>query len=782
MEPTQIESTNQPIQLPTRPQPTSGWKAKTLALSSNHFTMKIHNPKTLIKVYAVHTDPPIPEDWRYGMERIIKEATDHIREFLGADFCLAGKNIFSIGGKSDEQKAFVVKVRGKEFTLFIKKARETNLSYEAFKDNQTAQPTRQYLNILVKKSMKYDLKFMEWGRNSKYYDTDNVITIKQHNIDIYQGFKTSCEVYSNFTPKLLIDFSSKILRNDSALAFIKKLPSKEAIAEEMLGRSVVASYGNCRMYQVDDVDFSKNPLSTFIDAKGNTISYCEYYLRAYEIKIRDTKQPLFVCLLNRGKRTIYLVPELVQLTGLSDEMRRDFKVMQDVATYTRREPKDRMDSIMNLNAHIKKPLEKQGITLEQVSDIQGYRLEYPVITFGDDKPFIPDKGNFQLNCAVKKPGQFVNWAFVYHQDHYDLAGDILFNFKKVSTTLGIRVEEPVWVEVAGKQADSWEESLRSYLAKNKDTVQLAVVLIPKYLSNSLYKSVKKICSKEFGVLSQVVLDSSFRKNVYSVCSKVLQQMNVKIGNPLWWTSMPKSWGPRKAMVIGVDVFHSTKNGKKSVVGFCASLDKNLTKFFSKVKVQPGVGKEIIKTIDSLVQEALVEFNTLNKFLPEMVIIYRDGVGESQLPDVIREETNLIKEMFGRVKEGYKPQFTEIVVTKRINDRFFVRNDRKGFVNPPSGTVVARDVVSNNFDFFLVAQDVTMGTCTPTHYNVIYNDTNLPEEAFYELTYFQCFNYPNWSGPIRVPAALMYAHKIAFVTGQTYQSDHHARLNTKPFYL
>lgn len=36
-----------------------------------------------------------------------------------------------------------------------------------------------------------------------------------------------------------------------------------------------------------------------------------------------------------------LVPELCYLTGLTDEMRSDFKVMKDVASYTRVNPNQR---------------------------------------------------------------------------------------------------------------------------------------------------------------------------------------------------------------------------------------------------------------------------------------------------------------------------------------------------------------------------------------------------------------------------------------------------------
>ena len=73
----------------------------------------------------------------------------------------------------------------------------------------------------------------------------------------------------------------------------------------------------------------------------------------------------------------------------------------------------------------------------------------------------------------------------------------------------------------------------------------------------------------------------------------------------------------------------------------------------------------------------------------------------------------------------KLKFTYIVVSKRINSRFFKMNGHPN--NPPSGTVVD-DVVTlpERYDFFLVSQSVRQGTVNPTSYNVIvdnYSDLN-----------------------------------------------------------
>ena len=61
-------------------------------------------------------------------------------------------------------------------------------------------------------------------------------------------------------------------------------------------------------------------------------------------------------------------------------------------------------------------------------------------------------------------------------------------------------------------------------------------------------------------------------------------MNAKLGLPVWQTALPKVWTKKRVMVIGVDVFHNIGSQRNSVIGFCASMDDAMTKFFTKVHV------------------------------------------------------------------------------------------------------------------------------------------------------------------------------------------------------
>ena len=74
----------------------------------------------------------------------------------------------------------------------------------------------------------------------------------------------------------------------------------------------------------------------------------EYYETQYGVKIKDKDQPLLV---NRPKakgiseaatdRIIKLIPETCIMTGLTDAMRADFKVMKEVGAFTRLNPAQR---------------------------------------------------------------------------------------------------------------------------------------------------------------------------------------------------------------------------------------------------------------------------------------------------------------------------------------------------------------------------------------------------------------------------------------------------------
>ena len=103
------------------------------------------------------------------------------------------------------------------------------------------------------------------------------------------------------------------------------------------------------------------------------------------------------------------------------------------------------------------------------------------------------------------------------------------------------------------------------------------------------------------------------------------------------------------------------------------------------------------------------------------------------------------------------KITVIMVNLRNCERFFTfGNEGK---NVPPGTLINAQIVSNNYDFYIVSQQSTKGSVVPNHYKVIYSkESKLEEGHLQELIFSQCFNYCNWTGSIKIPAILMYAKK------------------------
>ena len=45
---------------------------------------------------------------------------------------------------------------------------------------------------------------------------------------------------------------------------------------------------------MDEIDFDKNPSTTFLDHRGRDMSFKDYYQEHYNIQIKNLKQPLLI--------------------------------------------------------------------------------------------------------------------------------------------------------------------------------------------------------------------------------------------------------------------------------------------------------------------------------------------------------------------------------------------------------------------------------------------------------------------------------------------------------
>ena len=252
------------------------------------------------------------------------------------------------------------------------------------------------------------------------------------------------------------------------------------------------------------------------------------------------------------------------------------------------------------------------------------------------------------------------------------------------------------------------------------------------------------------------------------------QLTCKLGGAPWSVELP----PINLMVVGFDVCHDPNDKGRDFGALVASLDKSLTRYFSAVSSH-STGEELSNEFSINIMKALHNYRQINQTLPSHIVIYRDGVGEGQLPYVYEHEVEQVKRKLSEIYgDPALVKMSFIVVTKRINTRFFNREN-----NPPPGTIVD-DIVTNplKYDFFVISQSVKQGSVSPCAYNVIADSTGWRPDQMQRITYKLTHMYYNWCGTVKVPAPCQYAHKLAFLVAQFIRRPPSTKMENLLYFL
>lgn len=73
------------------------------------------------------------------------------------------------------------------------------------------------------------------------------------------------------------------------------------------------------------------------------MSIAEYFVKSYDLKVTDPKQPLFVVKIN-GKEC-HIPPEFCNIDGVPESIREDPRRMRDVLGATRKNPMQKFKAI-----------------------------------------------------------------------------------------------------------------------------------------------------------------------------------------------------------------------------------------------------------------------------------------------------------------------------------------------------------------------------------------------------------------------------------------------------
>ncbi|VDO19688.1 unnamed protein product [Heligmosomoides polygyrus] len=270
-----------------------------------------------------------------------------------------------------------------------------------------------------------------------------------------------------------------------------------------------------------------------------------------------------------------------------------------------------------------------------------------------------------------------------------------------------------------------------------------MVLILADDSKARYDSLKSWLCTETNIPSQCVQLSTLRgrpqdngrnRNFGSIVLKIVLQMNCKMGGALWKVHIPM----KRTMIVGYDLYHdSTLRGK--TIGACvATMDPEYTVFYSQTRPHENP-TELGTNLGFFIRRALHRyFIKNNNTLPDRIFLYRDGVGDGQIPYVRDQEVTLVQqaceEAVTKARANHKIMLAFVIVTKKVNMRIFKGKPDSVLSNPDPGTVVDTVVTRpERYDFYLVPQFVNQGTVTPVCYNVIFDDTSFTPDQHQKVS-------------------------------------------------
>ena len=283
---------------------------------------------------------------------------------------------------------------------------------------------------------------------------------------------------------LNVDVCFKVVRTDSVLNFMnetrqnaerRRLDPNDALAEAMTGATVVTRY-NQKTYKIDRIDFAQSPASTF-DKQGTPTTYQEFYKTRYNEEIKELNQPL---LINKDRRTgneVALIPELCQLTGLTDSMRADFRLMQDMAKIVHTNAEAKMKEITHLMNHFKsneKCVEKQKLWhlnfSEEPQSMTGFKYTAGNLLLGA-KPngsactIDVDKQARQLDRLIQgkmfTQTELSKWAIFHGDRDAQIGNQFKSTMKECLDTCGYSKSEPqVCAVKPSMKPDNWIRELK----------------------------------------------------------------------------------------------------------------------------------------------------------------------------------------------------------------------------------------------------------------------------------------------------------------------------------
>ncbi|XP_022866891.1 protein argonaute 4-like isoform X1 [Olea europaea var. sylvestris] len=557
------------------------------------------------------------------------------------------------------------------------------------------------------------------------------------------------------------------------------------------------------------------------EAQTTEVTVYDYFVNSRNIDLRYSAD--LPCInVGKPKRPTYFPIELCSLVSLQ-RYTKALSTFQraSLVEKSRQKPQERMSTLsgaLKSNNYDSEPLLRScGISISSnFTQVDGRVLPTPKLKAGNGDDIYARNGRWNFNNKkFVNPSKVERWAVANFSARCDVRG-LVRDLIKVGEMKGISVEAPFDVFEENPQFRRApplvrvEKMFEEIQSKLPGAPKFLLCLLPERKNCDIYGPWKRKNLADFGVVTQCLAPTRVNDQYLT---NLLLKINAKLGglnsvlaieqNP----SIPMI-SKVPSIILGMDVSHGSP-GQSDIPSIAAVkcflsrvwliytfyifyiihlLQALLCLHFKQVvssRQWPSISRyrasvrtqsPKVEMIDSLykrvsdtedegiIRELLLDFYVSSgKRKPDQIIIFRDGVSESQFNQVLNIELNQIIEACKFLDEKWSPKFVVIIAQKNHHTKFFQPGSPD---NVQPGTIIDNKVCHpRNNDFYLCAHAGMIGTTRPTHYHVLLDEVGFSPDDLQELVHNLSYVYQRSTTAISVVAPICYAHLAATQLGQ-----------------
>ncbi|KAL2230587.1 UNVERIFIED_CONTAM: Protein argonaute 4A [Sesamum indicum] len=519
------------------------------------------------------------------------------------------------------------------------------------------------------------------------------------------------------------------------------------------------------------------------EAQEVEITVYDYFLHHRNIRLRHSAD--FPCInVGKPKRPTYIPVELCSLVSLQRYTKALSNLQRaSLVEKSRQKPTERMNALKKAftssNYAADPLLGSSGISISsEFTRIQGRVLAPPKLRVGNEEDFVPRNGRWNFNNKrLVEPIKLERWAVVNFSARCDIR-NLCRDLARCGQMKGISIKPPFQMfeeepqfrrSPAPTRVDEMIATIKSGLPGEP---QFLLCILPERKNSDIYGPWKRKNLSDLGIVTQCIAPTRINDQYLT---NVLLKINAKLGGinsllTIEHTSSIPLVSSVPTLIVGMDVSHGSP-GRSDAPSIAAVVSSRQWPLISRYRAAVRTQSPKSEMIDSLFKkvsdtedhgifrEALQDFYKSSKQRkPDQIIIFRDGVSESQFSQVLNVELEQIMEACKLLDESWHPKFMLVVAQKNHHTKFFQANSDD---NVPPGTVIDNGICHpRSNDFYMCAHAGMIGTTRPTHYHVLYDELDFSPDNLQELVHSLSYVYQRSTTAISVVAPICYAHLAA----------------------